>query len=256
MIYNNIQGTERRLLKKAFRIIKRNYGCPGNDNVSISEVKINYKEYEDTIYQKLKKDSFVFDSNPKSVIIQDYLGKKREIFVYNVDERWVQEFLKLQIEPTLDTTLEEYVYAFRRGKNDKDSYKYILKNNPKFILRIDIKDYFNSIDKERLFTDLKNLNLGDTLFKNIKKSLEHCTKGLPAGHVLSCMLSNFNLKDFDSKFSKNYTRYSDDIMFGVETMDEARKILRTAKKLLEEYGFSLNPAKTRIITNPTLGKIS
>ncbi len=251
-----MQDTERRLLKKAFRIIKRNYGCPGNDNVSISEVKINYKEYEDAVCQKLEKNALVFESDPKCVIINDYLGKKREIFVYNVIERWVQEFLKLQIEPTLDAALEEYVYAFRRGRSDKDSYRYILKNNPKFVLRVDIKNYFNSIDKERLFADLKNLNLGDTLFNWIKKSLEHCTKGLPSGHVLSCMLSNFNLKDFDSKFPKNYTRYSDDIMFGVETMNEARNTLRVVENLLKEYRFNLNPTKTKIITNPTLEKIS
>jgi len=73
---------------------------------------------------------------------------------------------------------------------------------------------------------------------------------------LSCMLSNFNLKDFDSKFPKNYTRYSDDIMFGVETMNEARNTLRVVENLLKEYRFNLNPTKTKIITNPTLEKIS
>lgn len=251
-----MQDTKRYLLKKAFRIIRRNYGCSGNDNVSISEVKINYEKHEDIIWQELRKGTFVFESKPRNTMIHDYLGKKQEIFVYNVTERWVQEFLKLQIEPIIDSTLEEYVYAFRRGKNDKDSYKYILKNNPKFILRIDVKDYFNSINKKKLFANLENLNIENDLLDLIKKSLKHCTKGLPSGHVLSCMLSNFNLKNFDSKFPKNYTRYSDDMMFGVRTMNEARKALKDAKELLSEYGFDLNQVKTKIITNPTLRKIS
>lgn len=251
-----MQNTKHRLLKKAFRIIKRNYGCPGNDNISISEIKTNYKKYESDVCQKLEKGTFAFESNPKNVIIHDYLGKKRRIFVYNITERWVQEFIKLQIEPTVNATLEEYVYAFRRGKNDEDSYKYILKNNPKYILRIDIKNYFNSINKERLFVNLEKLNLENNLLNLVKKSLKHCTKGLPSGHVLSCLLSNFNLEKFDSKFPKNYTRYSDDMMFGVETMDEAYKTLKTAEELLKGYGFNLNPIKTKIISDPTLKKIS
>lgn len=45
-------------------------------------------------------------------------------------------------------------------------------------------------------------------------------------------------------------------MFGVKTMDEVHKTLKVAEKLLNEYGFKLNPIKTKIITNLTLKKIS
>ncbi len=168
-----MQETKRHLLKKAFQVIRRNYGCPGNDTISILEVKTNWEEYENTIWKKLEKNTFTFEQNPKNPTINDYLGKKRKIFVYNITERLVQEFLKLQIEPSIDTALEEYVYAFRRGKNDKDSYKYILKNNPKFILRIDIKDYFNSINKEKLFKNLDKLGIESDLLNLVKKSLKH-----------------------------------------------------------------------------------
>lgn len=250
-----MQDTKRQLLKKAFRNIRRNYGCPGNDGVSISKVRANYKSYEYVVWQKLKEDIYVFEREPKCVTISDYLGKKREIFIYNVVERWIQEFLKLQIEPAIDGTLSEYVYAFRRGKSDIDSYKYILKNNPRFVLCTDIKDYFCSINKGKLFVSLEDLGLEDNLLNLVKKSLAHSVEGLPSGHVLSCMLSNYNLKNFDLIFPKNYTRYSDDMMFGLETMQEAQKILRIVDGLLSAYNFKLNPEKTKIIMNPTLEKI-
>lgn len=204
---------------------------------------------------KLEEDTYVFEREPKRVTISDYLGKTREIFIYNVIERWIQEFIKLQIEPAVDTTLSEYVYAFRRGKSDIDSYKYILKDNPKFVLRTDIKDYFGSINKEKLFASLEDLDLEDNLLNLVKKSLAHCAEGLPSGHVLSCMLSNYSLKNFDSIFPKNYTRYSDDMMFGLETMQEVQKTLRIVDGLLSVYNFKLNPEKTKIIMNPTLEKI-
>lgn len=136
-------------------MIRRNYVCPGNDGVSISEIKENYLEYERSLLDYLENNTYVFEKNPRSLAINDYLGKKRNIFVYNVTERWVQKFLRLQIEPFIESVLVEYVYAFRRGKSDVDSYKYILKNNPKFILRVDIEDYFNSVDQKKLFEKLK-----------------------------------------------------------------------------------------------------
>lgn len=251
-----MQNTKRHLLKKAFRIIRRNYGCPGNDGISISRVKKNYNKYENIVWQRLENGIYTFEQEPKCVTIHDYLGKEREIFVYNIIDRWVQEFIRLQIEPIIDITLAEYVYAFRRGKNDVDSYDYILKNEPKFILRTDIKDYFHSINKEKLFTGLESLDLEGSLLKLMKRSLAHCVDGLPSGHVLSCMLSNFYLKDFDFRFTKNYTRYSDDMMFGVQSEAEAYEVLEFITNLLKMNEFVLNSSKTRIILDPTLEKIS
>jgi retron-type reverse transcriptase len=247
-----MQDMERYLLKKAFKILRRNYGCPGNDGISIKDIKINYNNYENTVWGSLEKHTYTFEQEPKCVTINDYLGNEREIFVYNVIERWIQQFIGLQIEPIIDSVLQEYVYAYRRGKNDIDSYKYILNNNPNFILRVDIKNYFSFIDRGKLFVMLKELNIENNLLNIIQKSFEHYEKGLPPGHVLSCMLSNLYLKDFDSEFPEDYTRYSDDMMFACRNRMQAYKALWTVSKLLKVYGLSLNHKKTRLINNPTL----
>lgn len=252
----NMDNTKRSFMKKAFRIIRRNYGCPGNDGISIGMIRKNYEIHESIIWERLKNGNFLFEKNPKNTTIKDYLGKNRDIYVYNVGERWVQEFLRLQIEPVLDTFLAEYAYAFRRKKSDLGSYKYILKNNPNFILRLDIENYFNSIHKENLLTSLAEIGLKKEILKLVEKSLNHCEKGLPLGHVLSPLLSNFNLKNFDAIFPKNYTRYSDDMMFALSDAREVQGILASVKKLLKSYGFSLNSAKMKLIMNPTLEKLS
>ena len=115
---------------------------------------------------------------------------------------------------------------------------------------------FSSINKEKLFKSLEGLNLENGLLNLTKKSLEHFVKGLPPGHVLSCMLSNLSLKDFDFLFPRNYTRYSDDMMFGLASTEEADEVLRMVDEMLRSYELVLNPAKTKIIMNPTLEKIS
>ena len=245
----------RHLLKKAFKILKRNYGCPGNDGISIKDIKRNYEHCENIVWESLKKYNYSFEKQPKRTVITDYLGNKRVIFVYNVIERWVQQFIKLQIEPIINTTLSEYVYAYRRGKNDRDSYNYILKNNPEFILRIDIKNYFESIDREKLFVLLKGLGVKDCLLRMVHESFKHHGKGLPPGHVLSCILSNLYLKSFDSNFPKNYTRYSDDMMFAFENRLEILRTVWFVRKLFRAQGLFLNYKKTKIIYKPTLEKI-
>ena len=251
-----MQNTQQRLLRKSFRVIRRNYGCPGNDGISISEIKKNYLLYESLLLEDLLSGTFLFEQSPKHIILRDYLDKEREIFVYNVAERWVQEFLRLQIEPTVEKHLAVYTYAFRRGKSDKDSYRYILSSNPSCILRIDIKNYFNSISKENVFILLNEIGVGDNLLYWVKKSLEHCEQGLPSGNVLSCLLSNLSLKNFDALFPQNYTRYSDDMMFAVKDCHEAEMFLKTVESVLRGYGFFLNPTKTKIIISPTRESIS
>ena len=251
-----MQNQQQHLLKKAFRVIRRNYGCPGNDGISISDIKKSYCTYENLLYEKLKNNKFVFEQNPKQVVIRDYLGKEREIFVYNVSERWAQEFLKLQIEETIEKNLVEYTYAFRRGKSDKDSYRNILSTNPVCILRTDIKNYFRSISKVSIFLLLEKFAIGRDLLYLIRKVLGHCEQGLPPGNALSCILSNISLSNFDIRFPQNYTRYSDDMIFVAKNMIEAEILLEKVTALLEMYGFSINKEKTRIIINPTLSSLS
>lgn len=253
-VYVNMQD-DRHLLKRAFRILKRNYGCPGNDRISIKDIKRNYIHYENIVWENLKEYNYNFEKQPKRTVIIDYLGNKRVIFVYNIIERWIQQFIKLQIESVIDASLSEHVYAYRRGKNYVDSYNYILKNNPNFILRTDIKNYFESINKEKLFILLKELGINNNLLRITKESLEHCTTGLPPGHVLSCLLSNLYLKDFDSNFPQYYVRYSDDMMFALKTRLGIYRTMWIVSKLLRVQRLRLNHKKTRIIHNPTFRKL-
>jgi len=236
--------------------MRRNYGCPGNDRLSIKYIRANYQKYENLVLESLINGTYVFEKEPKRILINDYLKKEREIFIYNVTDRWVQQFLKLQIEPLVEVELPEYVYAFRRGKCDIDSYHYILINTPKYILRTDIKNYFNSLDKEKILRKLRGMHVEDGILGSVEKSMEHCKKGIPPGHVLSCIFSNVSLIDFDIKFSKNYTRYSDDMMFSCKTKLETYLTLLKVTMLLKKEKLYLNHAKTRIVTSPTLEKIS
>ena len=244
----NMKSLNQKVLKKAFRIIRRNYGCPGNDGISISDIRRNYESYELKQMEQLESRTFEFDPHPKKITISDYLGKKREIFVYSVLERWAQEYIKLHLAPFVERELTESAFAFRQNKNDKESYIYILANKPKYILRIDIKNFFECIDKERLLRNLEEIKIPDDILYWVRESLRHCPIGLPQGNVLSCMLSNLSLTSFDKRFPTNYTRYGDDMMFACSSKEEACRRLKYATKWLGEQGFLLNQLKTQILS--------
>lgn len=243
------------LLNKAFRILRRNYGCPGNDKLSIKDIKNSYEHYIDRLKQDIESTSYNFEACPKSIMINDSFDRERKIFVYNVLERWVQHYLKLHIDPLISSVLSEYVYAYRRGSTDTESYKYILRNESKYVLRLDIKNYFGAIDKDSLFKLLTEVGVNKEILTLTKDSYSHHKIGLPAGHVLSCTLSNLYLKDFDYRFPYIYTRYSDDMMFALNTRDEVENTIRLVEQLLSGHNLKLNTNKTRIVLNPTIEKL-
>jgi len=239
-------------LNRAFRILRRNYGCPGNDRLSIKEIKKSYKYYIEKLTQQIDNKSYKFEAHPKFITIYDSCKSGRRIFIYNVLERWVQHYIKLHIDPLINLVLSEYVYAYRRGKTDIESYDYILKNKPEYVLRLDIENFFESIDKNYLFELLKEIGVHKDLIKLIKNSYSHHKIGLPAGHVLSCTLSNLYLKNFDYKFPHNYTRYSDDMMFALNSRYDVENSIKLVEHLLDEYNFKLNHNKTKVFVKPTM----
>jgi RNA-directed DNA polymerase len=250
-----MNSLDRKLLKKAFRIIRRNYGCPGIDGISISDVRRHYARFEIEQIARFENGTFVGDSLPKKVEISDYLGKRRKIFVYSVLERWSQEFIKLKLSPFVENALADCVYAFRQNKSDLDSYTDIIRGHPNHILRIDIKDFFDSTDRTALMQQLEDIFVPHDIIGLVRQSLAHYPTGLPQGNVLSCMLSNLSLTDFDKLFPINYTRFGDDMMFACESRAEVFQCLGYATKHLQARGFSVNGQKTRILTKPTFEEL-
>lgn len=206
--------------------------------------------------------------------------KKRVIYSYPEDFNRLLKMIAFRLY-AFDAEFAPNCYAFRRGTGVKDAVrrlKTITSNNSaalssacnlpdKYCLKVDISNYFNSIDVELLLGKLIFLKQADPslygLFKKMltadaaildKKRLTadaiiHEKRGAMAGTPISPFLANVYLKDVDWYFHNQkilYFRYSDDILIFADTFEELSEYQNILYEEIEKAHLSLNPDKVKI----------
>ncbi|MFW6008790.1 MAG: retron St85 family RNA-directed DNA polymerase [archaeon] len=177
-------------------------------------------------------------------------GGYRQLFCPSNKLKAVQAWILRKILEYIP--LEENATAFRKGMNVRDNVEKHKEN--KFILCLDIKNFFDNIPKKWVYNFYLKLGYNkhvSILLTNICTLEGH----LPQGAVTSPSLSNILLKRLDRRISGyagkrniTYTRYADDI--ALSSNDPA--ILENSKqfiinKIINDEGFKLNKAKTRML---------
>ncbi|MFK2262313.1 reverse transcriptase domain-containing protein [Bacteroides fragilis] len=168
-------------------------------------------------------------------------------------------------------------YAYQKGKSTRDALIRLKRiHNPEnILLKIDIKHFFDEIDK-RILTHLLSQYPIDEYVKSLiyksinpivdysalkKSDIDKFPKGgIPQGNPISTILSNLYLYELDRLAISNdwkMVRYADDIVFSVPNIEEAQLILSQVEKyLLDTRKLVIHPlknssdAKTAIFLNP------
>jgi len=185
---------------------------------------------------------------------QIFDNKKRDIYKAEVRDRVVHQiiydYLLSLFEPEFIS--DSYASRINRGQyNAINSFRYFIKlahNNHKacFVLKCDVKKYFNSIDQNVLLALIKEKVACEKTFIIIKKIIFSYVfsghgKGVPLGNITSQIFANIYLNTLD-KYVKNelrcrfYVRYNDDfivILDSKEKLEEIRtKIISFVKEKL------------------------
>jgi group II intron reverse transcriptase/maturase len=171
-----------------------------------------------------------------------------------------------------------FSYGFRKGRNQHQALKYFRDNcmgsKECWILDLDLKGYFDSIDHELLIGVLrKRVNDGGLLRLILKRleagvvedgTPEYSDTGSPQGSVLSPMLSNIFLHTvIDEWFEREVkpalkgrciiVRYADDIIVKGGREDEVKQVYEMMLRRLSEFKLQVNEQKTKLVRfcNPT-----
>src|SRR5205823_8538610 len=135
-----------------------------------------------------------------------------------------------------------------------------IQSGREWIVDADLKDFFGSVDHEKLLTlvaqqvaDGRVLRLIEAMLKAGsygKGQLFPSERSTPQGGVVSPALSNVLLTPFDREMRlRGYqlTRFADDWVVTCKSAAEARSAIDAARRILKQLGVELHPQKTRIV---------
>lgn len=199
----------------------------------------------------------------KLTVNKEGTRKKRIVYSFEGDEGLFLKYIAWQLF-RFDDYFCENCYAFRRSCGAKDAIRRIRRNphiSGQYCLKVDVSNYFNSIDVEKLLAKLSFVKERDSalyeLFARIlreDKVLEdgHIVRerhGAMAGTPLSPFFANVYLRDTDRYFFDNnitYFRYSDDILLFADSEEELAQYKNALYSQIQDLGLHLNPDKVKI----------
>lgn len=251
-------------LRVAWDKVKANRGSGGIDGQSIDAFEQDCDAHLHRLHEDLRTDRY--QPLPVRRVDIPKVGKPgewRPLGIPAVIDRVCQQALLNRLEPIFEPLFDDSSFGYRPGRSAKDALRKLwreIEAGAEWIVDADLKDYFGSIDHEKLMTLVAERVADGRVLTLLERMLtagamQHgrlfpTTQGTPQGGVVSPLLSNILLTPFDREMRRRgyqLTRYADDWAVTCSSRQEAEAALRCATKILATLGVQLNGRKTRIV---------
>ncbi|MFN5513888.1 MAG: reverse transcriptase domain-containing protein, partial [Cyanobacteriota bacterium] len=213
--------------EQAWRKVAQNQGCAGVDGVTIAQFARHWQANIGRLRRQL--ESFTYRPLPlRQLFIPKKDGGWRQLRVPTVGDRLVQQALLQVLYPIVEEDLEDSSFAYRPGRSHHQAalrVEHWHRRGYDWVFESDIEDYFDNILHYRLLEELResvDLNWVIDLVSEwlrcgvlTQQGVILPTKGVPQGSVISPLLSNLYLDDFDEYFEESslkLVRYGDDFV--------------------------------------------
>jgi RNA-directed DNA polymerase len=253
-------------LEKAYKAVKANKGAPGVDGVTVEAYGINLQEELHQLHHQLKTGTYEPDPVLR-VEIPKADGSKRPLGIPTVKDRVVQQALLNILQPIFEPDFHPSSYGYRPGRSCHQAVAkaemFINKYGLFHVVDMDLSKCFDRLDHELILKGVnRKVSDGSTL-KLVKKFLtagvmkdgvlEETDLGSPQGGVISPLITNIYLDEFDQEMRRRnirIVRYADDILLFARTYQEAKQYQQIATSFLEEnLKLVVNKEKTHLTNN-------
>lgn len=189
--------------------------------------------------------------------------KIRPIKLSSTKDKIVQKILSKYLSDLYEKKFSNKSYAYRPGKSAVKALNRVsdyINRGYSYVIKTDIKDFFENIDHEILVKLLRNKIEDEIIIKYIiyflkigsfdtkNNYIEHDT-GVDQGSVISPILSNIYINEMDRFLERHYidfVRFADDFVVFAYSKQKAEFVLRNLKRFLKIIKLSLNEEKTYI----------
>lgn len=249
----------------------RKDGATGVDGQSGKDYAANLEQNLHDLIDRLK--SGRYRAPPvRRHYIEKADGGQRGLGIPSFEDKVAQRVIALLLEPIYEQDFSDCSYGYRCGRNAHEALQAIwggiTRNGGRWVLDVDVRKYFDSIDRAKLREFLARRVTDGIVRKLIDKWLNagvmeqgqlfYPEEGTPQGGVISPLLANVFLHYvLDEWFSESVqtrlrgpstlVRFADDFVMLFAYKDDAERVLKVLGKRLEKYGLELHPEKTSMV---------
>lgn len=248
-------------LTRAFQAVKRNRGAGGVDAVSITQYARNLGRNVAELSRVLRTGRYT-PLPVRRVRIPKPSGTTRPLGIPAVRDRIVQQAILTEVQPRVEPMFATVSYGFRPGRSALQAVQKVqeyLDHGYLYIVEVDIKDFFGALHHQVLMDKVRRTIPDRQVTRLIWQFLQAGvmeegkvrteTTGTPQGGVISPLLANLYLNEFDRKLSRSdwkLVRYADDFVILCRSVNAAVQALKTARAILASLHLELAEEKTRI----------
>ncbi|MEM9119717.1 MAG: group II intron reverse transcriptase/maturase [Cyanobacteria bacterium P01_F01_bin.56] len=241
--------------------VATNRGCAGVDRETITD----FGHRKVSALPTLRKAVAAGTYRPlplRQLFIPKKSGGWRELGVPTVRDRIVQQALLQVLHPLMEAEFEPQSFAYRPGRSHLTAVRQIAHWRDRgydWVLDADIVKYFDNIGHQRLLDEVQERLDQPWLLALLKSWITAGTltpagillptKGVPQGAVISPLLSNVYLDDFDEQLTDaghKLVRYADDFVVLARSHQRTVAGRDLVAQLLSQMDLQLHPDKTRI----------
>jgi RNA-directed DNA polymerase len=251
----------------------RKDGAPGVDGQTWKDYQANLDANLRSLLDRAKSGTYRAPPVRRAHIPKGSGSKEtRPIGIPTLEDKVLQRAVVMALEPIYEQDFYNCSYGFRPGRSAhmalQDLWSQTMALKGGWVLEVDIRKFFDTLDKAHLRAMLKQRVRDGVLLRLIGKWLNagvwqegtvtYPTTGSPQGGVISPLLANvylhYVLDDWWFKEVKPrlkgrafLIRYADDFVIGFENEEDARRVMEVLPKRFGKYGLTIHPDKTRLV---------